>query len=147
MLSMKCIQQRNANNIGNMNGGNTAKPKSIETTISDPALQQNGHTIIQHVTEQHPLNKVLQSFTIKHTKGLRGRLLGTFHQSIWNNHIVLSMKCIKQRNTITTGNVNGRNIAKPKLTEQQLATPLDSRMDTPQRHKRHPLKMFSNHSC
>ena len=38
---------------------------------------------------------------------------------------------MKRRNAMTTGNMNGRNIAKPKLIEQQLVAPLDSRMDTP----------------
>ena len=38
---------------------------------------------------------------------------------------------MKRRNAITTGNMNGRNIAKPELIEQQLVTPHDSRMDTP----------------
>ena len=33
---MKCLQQRNANDIGNMNGGNTTKPKSIEQQSVTP---------------------------------------------------------------------------------------------------------------
>ena len=40
------------------------------------------------------------------------------------------MKCIKPRNANTTGNMNERNIAKPKL--EQLVNPLDRRMDTSQ---------------
>ena len=36
------------------------------------------------------ITNVSQSFTFKHTKGLRGRLQGTSHQSIRNNYIIFS---------------------------------------------------------
>ena len=124
-----------------MNGGNIAKPKSIEQQLVTSLDSKVNTLYIAHVTEQHPLSKVLQPFTFKHTKGLRGRLHGTFHQSIWNNHIALSMRCMKQRNAITTGNMDRRNIAKPKLIEQQLVTPLASEWTHHYTagHKQHPL--------
>ena len=111
------------------------KTKVDRIAVNDSGwhCQQNGH----HYKTCHRTTSIEQSFAIihiqamKHIKGLRGRLQGTLYQSIWNNYIVLSMKFMKQRNAIITGNINGRNIAKPKLIEQQLVTPLDSRMDTP----------------
>ena len=115
------------------------KTKVDSATVGEPAWQQNGHTITKYVKEQHPWIKCCNhSHSSNEAYQVRGRLQETFHQSIWNNHIVLSMK---QRNAITTGNMDRRNIAKPKLIEQQLVTPLASEWTHHYTagHKQHPL--------
>ena len=57
--------------------------------------------------------------------------------------MVLSMKCIRQRNANKTGNMQGGNIAKPKLIEQQLVTSLDSKEDTPLYNMSQMLQIMS----
>ena len=60
------------------------KPKLTEQLLVTPFDTEWTH----HRTT--PINNISQSFTFKHTNGLRGRLQGTSHQSIWNNYIILS---------------------------------------------------------
>ena len=63
---------------------NIAKPKLTEQPLETPFDTEWTH----HRTTS--MSNGLQLFTFKHPKGLRGRLQGTSHQRIWNNHIILS---------------------------------------------------------
>ena len=59
------------------------KPNVMEQQLVTPLNTEQTHHRTTSVTN------ALQLFTFKHTKGLRGRLQGTSHWSIWNNYIII----------------------------------------------------------